>query len=158
MAARESNTADREMLATRLFNAPRELVFKLWTDPQHITHWWGPHGFSTTTQSMDLRPGGIWRFVMHGPDGTDYRNKIVFIDVVKPERLVYRHASDDEDVEPVNFEVTVLFEDVGGKTRLSMQMLFPTPEELQYVVEKYGAREGQQQTLDRFEAFLATQV
>src|SRR5258705_101160 len=96
---------DREMLITRLFDAPRELVFGAWTDPERIANWWGPTGFTTTTSAMDVRPGGVWRFVMHGPDGRDYQNKIVYMEVVPPERLVYRHAGDD-GTEPVNFHVT----------------------------------------------------
>jgi uncharacterized protein YndB with AHSA1/START domain len=68
--------ADRQIVTTRVLDAPRELVFKMWTDPEHIVQWWGPKGFTTTTYSMDVRPGGVWRFVMHGPDGTDYQNKI----------------------------------------------------------------------------------
>jgi len=67
----ESPTADREITATRIFNAPRELVFDLWTTPEHLGQWWGPRGFTTTTHAMDMRPGGEWRFVMHGPDGRD---------------------------------------------------------------------------------------
>jgi uncharacterized protein YndB with AHSA1/START domain len=65
-------------------------VFDAWTDPKQITQWWGPAGFTTTTDEMGVKPGGVWRFVMHGPDGTDYKNKIVFIEVVRLERLVYR--------------------------------------------------------------------
>jgi uncharacterized protein YndB with AHSA1/START domain len=69
---------------TRTFDAPRELVFNAWTDPKQITQWWRLTGFTTTTHEMDVKPGGVWRFVMHGPDGTDYKNKIVFIEVVRP--------------------------------------------------------------------------
>src|SRR5207248_2469506 len=93
---------DREIVATRIFDAPRELVFKVWTDPKHIGNWWGPKGFATTTFSMDVRPGGVWRFVMHGPDGRDYENKITYLEVVAPERIVYKHGG-DADCEPVNF-------------------------------------------------------
>ena len=66
------HTADREIVATRVFDAPRDLVFRMWTDPAHIVHWWGPNGFTTTIHEMDVRPGGMWRFIMHGPDGVDY--------------------------------------------------------------------------------------
>ena len=71
-----SPTADRELVAVRVFDAPRPLVFQAWTDPAHIANWWGPRGFTTTTYAMDVRPGGVWRFCMHGPDGRDYQNKI----------------------------------------------------------------------------------
>jgi uncharacterized protein YndB with AHSA1/START domain len=97
---------------------------------------------------MDVRPGGVWRFCMHGPDGTDYPNRITYTEVVAPERIAYKHGGGADD-EPVNFEVTVTFEDVGDKTRITMRMLFPTAEARDFVVEKYGAAEGLVQTIDR---------
>ena len=119
-------TTDREIIATRVYDAPRDLVFKLWTDPQHLTQWWGPRGFTTTTFSMDVKPGGVWRFVMHGPDGTDYENKITYVTVDAPKKLVYKHGGDK--TEPVNFEVAVTFDDMAdGKTKLHMRMTFPSP-------------------------------
>jgi uncharacterized protein YndB with AHSA1/START domain len=143
-------TTDREIVATRVFDAPRELVFAMWTDPKHVGNWWGPRGFTTTIQEMDVRPGGTWRLVMHGPDGRDYKNRIVYLEVVKPERLVYKHEP-EEGSEPVSILVTVTFAAEGAKTRMHMQMLFPTAEELQRVEQKYGAIEGLQQTLSRLE-------
>ncbi len=148
-----SNTADREIVLSRLLNAPRELVFDAWTDPKHIVQWWGPRGFTTTSHEMSVTPGGTWRFVMHGPDGRDYKNKIIFIDVVKPERLVYRHAG-EEDHEDVRFHVTVTFEAKGSKTLLTMHSLFETAEERNEVVTKYGAIEGGKQTLERLAEFV----
>src|SRR3989304_4404219 len=141
------------MSAVRIFDAPRELVFKAWTDPEQIGKWWGPLGFTTTTDEMEVRPGGVWRFVMHGPDGRDYKNKIVYIEVARPERLVYQHGG-DEDVEPVNFQGTVTFAEQGGKTKLTVRMLFPSAEERDRVVKEYGADEGLNQTLDRLEEHL----
>ncbi len=75
-----TSISDREIVATRVFDAPRELVFQVWTDAKHVSNWWGPRGFTTTTYEMDVRPGGVWRHVMHGPDGTDYPNEIVFVE------------------------------------------------------------------------------
>lgn len=147
------NTADREILVTRTFDASRELVWKVWTDPKHITHWWGPIGFTTTTQGMDLRPDGAWRFVMHGPDGRDYINKINYIEVVKPERLVYKHAG-DEETEPVRFHVTVTFEEENGKTKLTMRSVFESAAELKRVNDTYGAIEGAKQTIARLAEYL----
>ena len=144
---------DREIVATRLLDAPRALVFKAWTDPEHIGQWWGPKGFTTTTYKMDAKPGGVWRFVMHGPDGVDYQNKITYLEIVEPERLVYEHGG-DEDVEPVSFRVTVTFEEFAGKTRLTVRMLFPSAKARDFTVEKYGAAEGLGQTLDRLGAYL----
>jgi uncharacterized protein YndB with AHSA1/START domain len=136
------------IIATRVFDAPRELVFEAWTDQKHLAQWWGPDGFSTTTRSMDIREGGIWRFVMHGPDGRDYENLITYVEVVKPKRLVYRHGG-TEDVEPVQFEVEVMFEDLGEQTKLTMRMAFPSAEERARVIKEYGADKGLAQTLAR---------
>lgn len=73
-----ADCADREVRVTRVINAPRDLVFELWVDPKHVGNWWGPKGFTVTTHAIDVRPGGVWRFVMHGPDGTDYPNEITY--------------------------------------------------------------------------------
>jgi len=146
--ANRSDTSDREIVTSRLLDAPRELVFEAWTDPKQVVQWWGPHGFTTTTDEMSVTPGGIWRFVMHGPDGRDYKNKIIYIEVVKPERLVYRHAGEDEH-EDVRFHVTVTFGAQGRKTLLTMRSVFATAQERDDVVEKYGALEGARQTLER---------
>jgi uncharacterized protein YndB with AHSA1/START domain len=145
----------RTIVTTRVFDAPRELVFEAWTNPKHLVQWWGPNGFTTTIRAIDVRPGGVWRFVMHGPDGVDYENRIVYNEIVKPERLVYSHGGGD-DVEPVQFHVTVTFEDQGGKTKLIMRALFPSAAERDRVAEKYGAIEGAKQTLERLTEHLAT--
>jgi len=147
-------TSDREIVATRIYDAPRELVFELWSDPVHLSQWWGPRGFRTTTFSMDFKPGGVWRFVMHGPDGTDYQNKITYVEIDAPRKLVYRHGG-DKDVEPVNFEVTVTFDDAGaGRTKLNMRMVFPSAAAKNFVVEKYGAVEGLRETTGRLGDYL----
>ncbi len=157
MAARSESAAgtpDREIVLTRVFDAPRELVFAAWTDPNHVARWWGPRGFTTTTREMEVRPGGVWRFVMHGPDGTDYPNKIVFLEVARPDRLVYQHAGENE-TDDVKFQTTVTFAEEGGKTRLTMRMVFETAAERDHVAEKYGAVEGGKQTLERLGEYLA---
>jgi len=148
-------TADREIVITRVFDAPRNLVFDAWTDPRHVGSWWGPTGFTTTTHEIDVRPGGVWRFIMHGPDGTDYPNKILYREIVKPERLVYDHG---DQADPIHFHVTVTFEEQGNKTRLTMRSLFATAEVREMVVTKYHAIEGGNQTLDRFGEHLAKTV
>jgi uncharacterized protein YndB with AHSA1/START domain len=144
----------RSIVGTRVFDAPRELVWTVWTDPKHLAQWWGPTGFSTTTSAFDMRPGGVWRFVMHGPDGRDYQNRITFDEIVKPERLVYHHAGDD-DVEPVQFTTTVTFEDLGGKTRLTMRGVFPSAAARDRVIKEYGADKGLVQTLERLGEYLS---
>jgi uncharacterized protein YndB with AHSA1/START domain len=146
-------TADREIVLSRLLDAPRDLVFAAWTDPKQVVQWWGPRGFTTTSHEMSVTPGGVWRFVMHGPDGRDYKNKIVFTEVVKPERLVYRHAG-EEETENIRFHVTVTFQAQEGKTLLTMRSLFATAQERDEVVTKYGALEGGKQTLERLAEFV----
>ncbi|HWY44570.1 MAG TPA: SRPBCC family protein [Candidatus Sulfotelmatobacter sp.] len=156
MAAKTSvaSTAGREIAATRIFAAPRELVFSMYTDPKHIGNWWGPRGFTTTTEEMDVRPGGTWRFVMHGPDGRDYRNRIVYLEIDLPSRLVYKHDP-EKGTEPVNFEVTITFADLGDETEVAVRMLFPSAAAREHVAQKYGAVEGLSQTLDRLAEHLA---
>lgn len=146
--------AARSIVTTRIIDAPRALVFEAWTDPKHLAQWWGPNGFTTTTHSFDMRPGGAWRFVMHGPDGRDYENRITFEEAVKPERLVYRHGG-TADGEPVSFRSTVTFEDLNGKTRITMRGVFPTAEERERVAREYHAVEGAQQTIARLAEYVA---
>src|SRR5271155_1876807 len=103
------NLADREIVITRVFDASPELVWSAWTDPKQIVHWWGPQGFTTTIREMDVRPGGIWDYTMHGPDGTDYPNQSVFIEVVKPQRNVYSLTGGKKDDRSVQIETTWTF-------------------------------------------------
>lgn len=150
------SVSDREIMMTRVIDAPREVVWKAWTDPARILKWWGPTGFTTTTRRMDVRAGGEWRFVMHGPDGRDYVNRITYLEVVKPERLVYKHGG-DVDCEPVNFQVTVEFEEAGAsgeQTLLSMRMVFPSSSAREFVMREYNALEGAKQTMLRLRAFV----
>ena len=138
---------DRELVFTRVFDAPRELVFEAWTEPKHLEAWWGPNGFRTESLSMDLRPGGSWRLIMHGPDGREYRNKTVYSEVVAPERLVYQHGSEDGTV---RMGVTTTFEAISEElTRVTMWMVFRSSEELEDLVKTYGADKGGVQTLER---------
>ena len=148
-----SATADREIVITRLIDAPRERVFEAFTDPAQVGEWWGPTGFTTTTHEMDVRAGGTWRFIMHGPDGVDYPNWIAYHEVVRPERLVYDHGGNRPDPE---FHVTITFADEGGRTRLTMRSLFPTAAAREYVVREVKAIEGGNQTLDRLVQFLSS--
>lgn len=152
--AANSGTADREIVLTREFDAPRELVFRAYTDPEHLPHWWGPDGFSNTVHEIDVRPGGRWRFTMHGPDGTDYPNRIVYREIVRPERLEYAHG-DDVDDDPGLMQVTVAFDDLGGRTRVTMRTVLATAAHRQGA-EQFGAVELGYQTLRRLEAHLRT--
>ena len=146
-----SSTADREIVTTRLIDAPRELVFEAWTDPKHVAHWFGPDGFTTITHSMDVRPGGVWRFTMRGPDGTEWPNVVTYEHVVRPERLVYLHG---DDKEPDMFHNTLTFDDEGGKTALTMRAVFKTAAARDFVVRERGAVEGGQQTISRLDRYV----
>ena len=148
-----SSTADREIVTTRLIDAPRELVFEAWTKPKHVGHWFGPDGFTTITHSMEVRPGGVWRFTMRGPDGKDWPNVVTYEEVVRPERLVYLHGDDKEQD---MFHNTVTFEDEGGKTALTMRAVFKTAAAREFVVRERGAVEGGQQTIARLEQYVRT--
>jgi uncharacterized protein YndB with AHSA1/START domain len=147
-----TTAAEREIVVTRVFDAPRERVFRAWTDPRHVGEWWGPRGFTTTTHAMDFRVGGVWRFTMHGPDGTDYPNDVRYTEIVEPERLAYDHGSDDGG-DP-NFRVTVTFADRGGRTELTLRLVFPSAEARE-AAAKYGAVEGGAQTLARLDEYLS---
>lgn len=159
MAATATHSLDLErdpcsIIGIREFDAPRDLVFSAWTDAKHLAQWWGPNGFTTTTHSFDFRPGGIWRFVMHGPDGRDFQNRITFDEIVRPERIVYHHGG-GEDVEPVQFTQTVVFEAIGVRTRLTWRSDFPSAAERDRVIKQYHADQGLVETMTRLGDFVA---
>ena len=149
----QAAAAEREIVITRRLDAPRDLVWQAFTEPEHLIQWWGPDGFTNTFHEIDVRPGGVWRFIMHGPDGTDYDNFVRFIEVVRPERLVYDHGTDERaDM----FRAFVTFEDADGGTLVTLRTLFPTTGDRDRAIEEVGAIEGGNQTLGRLEAYLKT--
>ena len=154
-AIKESNSgaamADREIVTSRLLDAPRELVWEAFTNPNQVALWWGPRGFTTTIHEMDLRVGGKWRHTMHGPDGTDYPNQSVFTEIVKYERIAYSHGGGKKGGPGASFEATWTFETQGDKTLMTGRMVFPTAAARDLVVKEYGAVEGARQTLERLE-------
>ena len=147
-----TGAVDRQVVLVRLLEAPREVVFRAFTEQEQVIDWWGPTGFSLTIHEMDVRPGGTWRFIMHGPDGVDYPNTIVYEEVISPERLVWKHGGADD--EP-SFRSTVTFDEFMGMTALTMRMAFETAEERDGVIEKHNAIEGGNQTIDRLVEHLA---
>jgi uncharacterized protein YndB with AHSA1/START domain len=144
----------RTLVIARTLAAPRSLVWQAWSDPAHLPRWWGPKGFSTVVEEIEVRPGGVWRFVMKGPDGAAFKNRIIFQEVVAPERLVY--AMDDDGVGefPV-FDATVTFGEQGEKTLLTMRMVFDSATTREAMV-KFGAVEGGESTVDCLEEHLAS--
>ena len=143
-----------QLIHTRMLNAPRALVWEVWTNPEHIKEWWGPNGFTLTHKSMQVKKGGEWKFTMHG-FGKDFENKVEYLEVVKPSLLSYRHG-DEKDT--ISFMVYVSFEDVGNKTLLTMRSVFKSEEILTELNRQVKAVEGGKQTLDKLEAYLKTQL
>jgi len=137
------DTSKRELKATRTFKAPRDLVFRMWTEPEHIAQWWGPNGFTTTIEKMDVRPGGEWLFVLHGPDGRDFPNHDVYGEVVAPERLVILH------VNWPHHRMYATFTEAEGETTVSVRMLFESAADLNKVVTEFGAAKGLTENLER---------
>jgi uncharacterized protein YndB with AHSA1/START domain len=155
-APAQSATTDREILVSRVIDAPRELVFEAFTEVRHLSRWWGPEGFSTTTRSFEFRVGGEWDFVMHGPDGTDYPEWITWTEIVPPERIALLHGAFRDD--PDAFESVLTLASDGAVTRIEMRTLFPTTELRDEAVEKYHAIEGGQQTLGHLAAYVTETV
>ena len=144
----KSNTHDREIRISRTLNAPVELVWEVWTNPEHIANWWGPNGFTNTINHMDVTPGGEWDLIMHGPDGTDYKNKNIFKEVIPFEKIVYEHVSAPK------FVATITFEAQGDQTLLNWHMLFETAEQFIQVVKTFKADEGLKQNIEKLNAYL----
>lgn len=144
----ETQVGDREIVITHIFEAPRNVVFDAWTKEEHLSKWWGPQGFTTTFQKFDMKPGGVWQFIMHGPDGVDFPNTNVFVEIVKPERIVFKH-----DVFPY-FLATTMFEEIDGKTKLTYSTVYEENAATFEKVKTY-AIPGAEQMMDRLEDFLA---
>jgi len=155
MTAKENNFSldDRSMVITRLLMAPPEPAFDAWAGEKALARWFGPSGFTITTQKHEFRPGGVWRFVMHGPDGTDYQNIIRFEEIVRPKLIVYRHGTPEGDPTQ-DFQTTVTFESIGDRTLLTLRAVFPSAEARDLVVREHRAIEGGQQSLARLDAHL----
>lgn len=147
-----SVTADREIVISRVINAPRALVFGAFTEVRHLSQWWGPDGFTTSTRAFEFRVGGEWEFVMHGPDGTDYPEWITWTELAPPERIEFLHGEVRDD--PNAFESVLTFEADGEATLLEMRTVFPTNELRNDAVEKYHAIEGGRQTLSNLAAYV----
>jgi uncharacterized protein YndB with AHSA1/START domain len=151
-----SATADREIVISRIIDAPRELVFEAFTEVTHLSQWWGPEGFTTTTQAFEFKVGGEWVFVMHGPDGTDYQEWISWTEIAPPERIALLHGEHRGD--PSSFESVLTFAAEGAGTRIEMRTVFRTKAQRDEAIEKYHAIEGGQQTLSNLAAYVTAIV
>jgi uncharacterized protein YndB with AHSA1/START domain len=143
----DGELSDREIVSARSFDAPRERVFVAFSDPSRLARWWGPSGFTNTVHEFDLRPGGAWRSTMHGPDGADYPSESVFVEVVKPERIVFRHVSAEHP-----YEMVITLEEQGRTTRVTWRMRHATASDCARV-EPFVV-EGNEQNFDRLAAEL----
>jgi uncharacterized protein YndB with AHSA1/START domain len=139
---------DREIVLCRVFDAPRALVFKAWTDAEHVGKWFGPKGFTCTTHAIDVRVGGLWRFELRAPDGTVYPSRMEYLEIVPNERLVVDHGS-DQDNDPHRFRMTLTFdEQADHKTVVTLRQLHPTKAQRDATIG-FGAVELGYQTLDK---------
>lgn len=152
-AGPRSAVADREIVISRVIDAPRALMFEAFTEVRHLSRWWGPEGFTTTTRAFEFRVGGEWEFTMHGPDGTDYPEWITWTELAPPERIEFLHGEHRDD--PNAFASVLTFESHGAATRIEMRTIFPTKEARDNAVEKYRAVEGGQQTLSNLATYVA---
>ncbi len=149
MAAKNKSN---EIQISRIYDAPVKMVWDAWTDPQQVAQWWGPRGFTLTTHSKDLKPGGHWRYTMHGPDGVDYPNKTIYYEVETNRKLVYDHGGSDD--RPPLFRVTVLFSEIKNKTKMEMTMTLPSVEAATEI-RKLIKLAGGESTWDRLAEYLA---
>lgn len=138
--------AGKELSTTRILKAPRELVFKMWEDPKYLAQWWGPKDFKNTIHQFEFKPGGVWSSTMHAPDGTDYENKNIFVEIIKNELIILDHFTGHK------FRITASLEDLKGKTKITWKMVFESAEEYEKV--KSIVTEANEQNLDRLEALL----
>ncbi len=144
----DENNAERTLHITRTLNAPVELVWEVWTDAVQIEKWWGPNGFTSTTHKMDFEQGGEWKLTLHGPDGTNYPNRSIFMEIIPFEKISFEHFNP-------HFFTTVLFQSKGGATLLDWSMLFDNAEIFETVVKAHKADEGLRQNVNRLEDYLA---
>lgn len=146
-----TKSKSNEIKLTRVYDAPVQAVWEAWTDPEQVAEWWGPRGFTLTTHSKDLRPGGTWRYTMHGPDGVDYPNVTKYYEVETCSKLVYDHGGGDD--RPPLFRVTVLFAEVDGKTKMEMTMALATPEAAD-AIHQFIKKASGESTWDRLAEYL----
>lgn len=145
------STENRQMRIERFLNAPVELVWKVWTDPDHIKNWWGPAGFTNTIDKMEVKEGGVWEFVMHAPDGTNFKNKHLFSKIEKHKRIVMEHVTGPK------FSLEVNFTKQGNGTLMVWTNTFESAEQLQEVIKVFKADVGLKQNIEKLEEYLKKQ-
>ncbi|HKR07015.1 MAG TPA: SRPBCC domain-containing protein [Bacteroidia bacterium] len=151
MKTTNDNITNRELRITKMLNAPVELVWEVWTKPEHIANWWGPNGFTSTIHTMDVAEGGEWRLTMHGPDGKNYPNRSVFVEIVQRKKIVFRHFNP-------NYIATIVFVPKEKETLMEWTGLFETAELFETVVKVFKADEGLNQNVEKLENYLKQKI
>ncbi len=141
-----SKKENKEINSSRIFNASRDLVWEVWSRPEHLAKWWGPKGFKNTFNKHEFKNGGVWSFVMHGPDGTDFQNEMVYVEIMKPSKIILDHVTQPK------FKTTVTFEEMGKRTKVNFNMLFESEQICDAV--KNVAILGNEENFDRMEALM----
>jgi len=137
---------DCSLIHTHIFDAPRRVLWNAWANEEHITAWWGPNGFTSTCEKFEFRQEGVWSFILHSPDGADYPNKNVFAEIISEEKIILDHSIGHD------FRIIATFEDLGNKSKLTWEMIFPTKEECEQF--KPFVIPANEQNIDRLEAYL----
>lgn len=154
MAATTSATkapAQHELIITRTFDAPRSLVFKAWTTPEHMVRWLGPRDFTAPSCKMDFRPGGAYRACICSPDGKNYWMRGAYREIVEPERLVFTFAWEEEGERGRDTVITATFGELGDKTRMTFRQAF-----FETIEQRDSHNEGWTECLERLAAYVAT--
>lgn len=151
MSTGKNNITDRELHFSRILNAPVQIVWEVWTNPEEISLWWGPDGFRNTIQKMEIKPGGEWNMIMHAPNGTDFEIKSIFKEIVKHRKIVY------EQLTHFKYIATIEFESREDKTFISWNMLFESKEKLMEAAKIYGVIEGFKQNTEKLDNYLQQQ-
>lgn len=141
-------TESRSLSISRTLQAPIELVWEVWTTPEHIAQWWGPNGFTNTIKKMDVQEGGEWKLTMHGPDGTNYPNRSIYKEVIPFKKIVFEHFNP-------HFITTVHFEAVGQTTVMNWSALFDSEEMLQTIIKAHKADKGMRENVEKLESYLS---
>lgn len=151
MKTTNNHSVSNALNIQRSINAPVAVVWEAWTQPEHIAHWWGPAGCTSTIHIMDFREGGEWKLTIHGPDGTNYPNRSIFKRIIPLKKIVFEHFNP-------YFIAKVLFEPKGGETLLDWTMKFDTAEMHDIIVKAHKADEGQKQNIEKLEQYLQQQM
>jgi uncharacterized protein YndB with AHSA1/START domain len=154
MAAEASNEADREIVVSRIIEAPRRLVFDAFTSATHLAQWSAPKGGKITTHAFDFKPGGVWDATIQGPDGSEYPNHFLWKEIAPPERIVWMYGMGKDDPHPV--KTTLTLTERGATTEATLRLVFGTKEERDEKVAKYYAAQGARASLDSLAKYVAT--